>query len=456
MIALASVSLIEPDIEATVLGSIISYPDVMAAIAEEINADWFADPACRMFVEAALDLHRKGHKITPKVLIAAVSPAVEVDGLTRSQFFAAAMAQAMPLAYLSGSLAILRDRWARRALAAEGQNMILAAAELQTDPFTMAAEVIGALDSINVATGENAVGSLYQGNEVLLSTPVDDSSRSPTTGIEVLDELLNGYAPGKLYVVAGRPGMGKSAFACSSLRKTAEAGHGVKLFSLEMGREEISARCIADTMDDIRAPGFGSILRNNYDMTAWGDALVNAHESHKSLLLSVDATPSLTFSQIASRSRKAKATLAAMGKKLAVVCIDHMGLVAPSDRYRGNKVAEAGEISGQSKALAKELGCCVLLLCQLNRGVEGREDKKPSLADLRWSGDIEQDADVVAFLYREAYYLQSDPACDPTRLEAAKHRVDFLVRKNRNGEACDVTLWCSIGHSAFRDRGPRP
>lgn len=134
-----------------------------------------------------------------------------------------------------------------------------------------------------------------------------------------------------------------------------------------------------------------------------------------------------------------------------MVCIDHMGLVTPSDRYRGNKVAEAGEVSAQARALAKELDCCVILLCQLSREVERRDDKKPTLSDLRWSGEIEQDAHVVAFLYREAYYLDQDAGADPYALAAARNRLEFLIRKNRNGETGDIRLWCSIGHSMVRD-----
>src|SRR5690606_18978478 len=144
---------------------------------------------------------------------------------------------------------------------------------------------------------------------------------------------------------------------------------------------------------------------------------------------------------IAGRARKLRARLEAEGRFLSVVCIDHMGLVTPSDRYRGNKVAEAGEVSAQARALAKELDCCVILLCQLSREVERRDDKRPIMADLRWSGEIEQDAHVVAFLYREAYYLAQDPNAEPWKLQDARFKLEFLIRKNRNGETADIPLW---------------
>jgi len=143
--------------------------------------------------------------------------------------------------------------------------------------------------------------------------------------------------------------------------------------------------------------------------------------------------------------------MAAAGVTLGVVCIDHMGLVTPSDRYAGNKVAEAGEVSGRARALAKELDCCVVLLCQLSREVEKRDDKRPIMSDLRWSGEIEQDAHVIGFLYREAYYLAQDPDADHNKLVDARWAMEFLIRKNRNGATDDVRLWCSIAHSSIRD-----
>ena len=117
----------------------------------------------------------------------------------------------------------------------------------------------------------------------------------------------------------------------------------------------------------------------------------------------------------------------------------------------GAAVAISGRKVDALDALAKELDCCVILLCQLSREVEKRDDKKPVMSDLRWSGEIEQDAHVVAFLYREAYYLQHQADVDPFRLSAAKHRLDFIISKNRNGETGEVPLWCSIGHSSVRD-----
>ncbi|MBK8085034.1 MAG: hypothetical protein IPK28_15090 [Devosia sp.] len=219
--------------------------------------------------------------------------------------------------------------------------------------------------------------------------------------------------PEQLYVIAGRPGMGKSAYACSSLRQTAEAGFGVGLFSLEMSRDEVSARCVSDAVASASSPFFGSILRGQWSDPE-GDQIMTARERLRKLPLHVDASARLTMPEIAARARSLKARYQTAGSPLAVVAIDHMGLVEPDGRYSGNKVAETGQVSRAGKVLAKRAKSCVVMLCQLSREVEKRDDKRPSLADLRWSGDIEQDADVVLFLYREAYYLQNDPPATRT------------------------------------------
>jgi len=450
----ATVALSDPEIEGITLGSLIMSPAGVSLFGEQLSADLFTDPNGRLIFEAISQLHGEGHKLSPALLISRLPVSIEAEGLTRGQFIASLAGQAMPLAHLSAYISTLHDRRARRVLAEQGGVLREAATRIDADPLECANATIAALDDLGAAGRESASGTLHRAGEKLLdSIAAPNRPRPPTTGLKSIDGLVNGYAPGQLYVIAGRPGMGKSAYACSSLRRTAEGGDGVLLFSLEMGSEEIAARCLSDSLGDLAAPHFGNLYRGDFSPD-WTDRIGDAHAAHKALPFIVDATPTLSFSQIASRARRAKARFEAQGKRLGVVAVDHLGLVSPSNRYAGNKAAETGELSRAGKALAKDLGCCVLLLCQLNRGVEGREEKQPVLSDLRWSGDIEQDADVVAFLYRENYYLAQKPDADPDKLAASRHRLDFLIRKNRNGECRDVPLWCSIGHSSIRDGRP--
>jgi replicative DNA helicase len=442
----ANVVLSEVDSEITLLGSLFMSPDAFARAVSNIRPEWFSDSFLRYMFEAARKMHDEGARLTPAAVVASLPQ--DCGGLNRGAFYAKVCAAAMPVNSIGGLVRIVKDRWARRELLASA-DLIKARAENFTEsPYDLASEIIVSLDGITADRSERGAASLDAAlEEVGKDKPMN---RGATTGLYALDNKLNGYVPGQLYVIAGRPGMGKSAFMCSSLRQTAQSGRGVAVFSLEMSAEEIACRCVSDALDSGAAPFFGNILKGSLSANERADVLM-AKDSLSGLPFYIEDNARLTFSEITAKAREIKATFEAKGIRLAVICIDHMGLVTPSNRYAGNKVAEAGEVSGQARALAKELDCCIMLLCQLSREVEKRDDKRPVMSDLRWSGEIEQDAHVIGFLYREHYYLQQDAMAMPHQLQDAKHKLEFLIRKNRNGETADVSLWCSIGHSRIRD-----
>lgn len=449
--AASKIQLSEIDVELSLLGSLFINADTNAfeTYAPVIKPEWFGDAFARYMFEACMKIHDAGHKLTPPTIMAALP--VDLGGISRGEFYARACSAGLPVKMIGGLVANLKDRWARRSLVEMAARATDAAHTFEADPYEVASACLTELDVLMEVQQEKAGGSLRQATTALfeaMSNP--EQQRGATTGIRILDNKLNGYRRGQLYVIAGRPGMGKSAFMCSSLRRTAESGSGVAIFSLEMTREEIAARMLSDAMDSTGAPFFGTLLKGEMREEHW-TAAWDAGQVMSNVPMHVDPSARLTFAEIAAKARRLKSEMAADGIPLAVVCIDHMGLVTPADRYAGNKVAEAGEISGRARALAKELDCCVLLLCQLSRDVEKRDDKRPVMSDLRWSGEIEQDAHVVAFLYREAYYLQQDPNADENQLRDARWAMEFLIRKNRNGATDDVRLWCSIAHSSIRD-----
>jgi replicative DNA helicase len=395
-------------------------------------------------------MQRQAGRLSGAAIIAMLPE--DCGGVTRGQFFARIASAGMSANNIPALIVTLKDRWARRQLAHVGATLQAEATRPGVDPFETAASAMSAIDPLNAARSNEKPGGFLAGaaDTVISRLDAHEKLRGAPTGLRSLDMKLNGYQPGQLYVFGGRPGMGKSAIMVSSLRRTAEAGYGVAIISLEMVREEIAARAMSDMCGSPRAPGFGAILKGAVSESDKAALRVQA-EKFASSPIWVDDSPRLTFPEIASRARALKSKMALAGIPLAVLCIDHMGLVTPSNRYSGNKVAEAGEVSGQARALAKELGCCVLLLCQLSREVEKRDDKRPVMSDLRWSGEIEQDAHVIGFLYRESYYLEQNEHADPVMVADARNRLDFLIRKNRNGETGDVRLWCSIAHSSIRD-----
>jgi replicative DNA helicase len=284
-------------------------------------------------------------------------------------------------------------------------------------------------------------------------------------GSRDIEDVIGGWKPGRYYVIGARPSMGKSTFGLSLLRKTASRGHGVLIISLEMTGQELGNMAMCDQAfeagdrieyRDIQPERFvnGSVEVNSKRL----ESLIDAGYVIKKLPLKISDKAGQSIPEIRTLAAKYAQELAVVGKKLEVVMIDHLNLIKPDDRYRGIKTVETEQISNQLKVLAKDLGVAVVCLVQLNRGVEGREDKMPALADLRWSGAIEQDADVVMFLYRKAYYLERKREEDELKevhriqeLDECKNTLEVLFAKNRGGPCPIVKLWCDMATGSVLD-----
>ena len=438
----------ELDAEFTLIGTLLENDGALEYSIGIIKPEWFSEAILRFVYEQGVEMVQAGHKISATAMIARLP--TDIGGVSRGNFYGQLVAAALPVKMVGGLVHTIKDRWMRRTLLDMGSMAVEQSKVHASDPTDLARACAERLDELMGVASEHSGVSLAQaGQEFFDSIMNPESLEGDTTGLRVLDNKLNGYRRGQLYVIAGRPGMGKSAFMCSSLRRTALSGVGVAIFSLEMTRAEIFARMAADHLDWTKAPGFGDLVRGQ--VGDFGEKLAEAYEQLRKAPMHIDDGARMTFAEIASKARRVKSEMEAHGVRLGVVCIDHMGLVTPSSRYAGNKVAEAGEVSGMARALAKELDCCVILLCQLSREVEKRDDKRPVMSDLRWSGEIEQDAHVIGFLYREEYYLAQDPEADREALTDAAWKLEFLIRKNRNGETADCRLWCSIKHSSIRD-----
>ncbi|MBM3583503.1 MAG: replicative DNA helicase [Alphaproteobacteria bacterium] len=292
------------------------------------------------------------------------------------------------------------------------------------------------------------------------------------TGLVDLDNLLGGLHPSDLVVLAGRPGMGKTAMATNigfnaARRYRAEPGPDgragavegavVGYFSLEMSAEQLAARMLAE---ESNVPS-DNLRRGALKNEEW-ERLVEASQRLNRLPFYIDDTPALSVAALRTRARRLKRV-----HNLGLIVVDYLQLARPSGtRGYDNRVQEVAEITQGLKAMAKELDVPVLALSQLSRAVESREDKRPQLSDLRESGTIEQDADVVLFIYRDEYYLkQAEPKPRATedesggafqeryskwqqRLEKARGVTDIIVAKHRHGPTGTVGLF-------FEDRTTR-
>ncbi|WP_458436887.1 replicative DNA helicase [Methylorubrum extorquens] len=278
---------------------------------------------------------------------------------------------------------------------------------------------------------------------------------SISTGIPDLDRSTNGgFQRGQLWLMAGRPGMGKTV-VLTTLSRLAARQEGVIVFQLEVTRDQQWARYIADLSYMRNRPlPFGRIMAGQVDdEDEW--RIEEAAQRLGTLDLRVECEPGVSVAQITFAGKAEKKRLAARGKRLGVVFIDYLKFVKVSDRYKGNRVLEIGEISGALKSLAKAEDICVVLLAQLNRQVEaeGRADRRPTVADLRDSGELEQDADVVLLLYRDAFYLEKkvkagdDEAAE--RLADRQNSLEIILGKNRAGPCLTLDLWCDVSASSI-------
>lgn len=284
-----------------------------------------------------------------------------------------------------------------------------------------------------------------------------------STGLHVLDDALGGLAQTDLIIIAGRPAMGKSAIATNiayavarDLLARAEAGETrpgvVGVISLEMSDDQVASRIIAE-----RSRISGWRLRKGKVSEEEFAAFTAAADELRRLPIETDATPNLSLSQIAVRARNL-----AKRKGLALLIIDYLQLIEGGGRKAENRTRELAEITAGLKGLAKELNIPVVALAQVGRQVEQRENKRPQLSDLRESGSIEQDADVILLLYRDEYYLKQQEPKPGTEahndwtlaMERAHGRAEIIIGKNRHGPTATVEVGFDGTLTQFKDDLP--
>ncbi len=369
---------------------------------------------------------------------------------------------------------ILHDLFVRRSLIHLGEDIVNTAYEapLEKPPQAQIEEAEKALYRISETSryGEGPIDFSESLRRTVESAEKAQARGGRISGVASgfsdLDSLLGGLQPSDLIIVAGRPGMGKTSLATNIAFHAARAyaqdmadgvetprGCPVLFFSLEMAAQQLSARILSEQTEI----EMSKIRNGRFSENEW-EKFVLKMQDLSTLQLYIDDTGGISIAQIAARARRLKRE-----KKIGLVIIDHIQLVAPSRRVE-NRVQEITEISKGLKVLAKELDVPVVALSQLSRGVDSRDDKRPVLSDLRESGSIEQDADVVMFVYREAYYLKSrKPAEDDPeftkwaeKMDRVNHLADVLVEKHRHGATTRIELFFDDRFTRFKDLADRP
>lgn len=256
-----------------------------------------------------------------------------------------------------------------------------------------------------------------------------------STGFYDLDKITTGLHPNELIIIAARPAMGKTAFALNLATNIAmNSEKGVALFNMEMGAEQLAMRMLS-SVGQVE----GYKLRNGHlehnDWKRINEAISKLADTK----LFIDDTPGMTIGEIRAKCRR----LASSEDGLSVVIIDYLQLINGSAKYAGNRQQEVSEISRSLKTMAMELGIPVIALAQLSRSVDGRDDKRPILSDLRESGSIEQDADIVAFLYRDDYYNKE------SAIDEYTSKSEFIIGKHRSGPTATIDLIFKRNTSTF-------
>lgn len=276
--------------------------------------------------------------------------------------------------------------------------------------------------------------SIAQTNLEKLSENGSEITGIPS-GFYDLDKVTTGFHENELIILAARPGMGKTAIVLNIATNVAmTTKKNVAIFNLEMGADQLAMRMIssAGQIDGYKLRT-GRLEHNDWKRV--NEAISQLADTH----IMIDDTPGITIGEIRAKCRR----LASSEEGLALIIIDYLQLVSTTNKYAGNRQQEVAEISRSLKTLALELNVPIIACAQLSRAVEGREDKRPLMSDLRESGSIEQDADIVAFLYRDDYYNKE------ARMDDNNSVVEFIIGKNRNGITKTIELLFKKNTSTF-------
>ncbi|GGC74276.1 replicative DNA helicase [Chelatococcus reniformis] len=442
------------------LGAILVNNDAFYRVSDFLEPIHFYEELHRRIFEIASSLIRAGKVATPITMKTFIGE-TDLGGLTASQYLARLAAEATTIINAEDYGRTIYDLALRRNLIGIGEDMVNLAydAPVEASPRDQIEEAERKLYAL-AETGRYEGG--FQAFSGALATAIDMAAAAykrdgqlsgVATGLSDLDQKMGGLQRSDLVILAGRPGMGKTALATNIAFNVARAyaserrqdgsletvnGGIVGFFSLEMSAEQLASRIIAEQSG---VPSY-KIRRGDLHEDEFV-RITDAAREMQTLPLYIDQTGGISIAQLTARARRLKRQ-----KGLDMLVVDYLQLLSGSSKKGDNRVQEMTEITTGMKALAKELNVPIIALSQLSRQVEQRDDKRPQLSDLRESGSIEQDADVVMFVFREEYYLKNkEPKMGTeeyfkwqTDMEAAHNKAEVIIGKQRHGPTGMVPL----------------
>lgn len=446
--------------EQALLGAILVNNDAFDRVSDFLKPEHFSEELHRRIFEVVTQLIRAGKVATPVVMKTFLGDH-DLGGVTTSQYLARLAAEATTIINAADYGRTVRDLAQRRDLITIGEDIVNAAYDSPVDaePRLQIEEAERKLYAVAETTR-------YEGGFApfsdALTTAIDMAAAAyqrdghlsgVATGLTDLDNKMGGLQSSDLIIIAGRPGMGKTALATNIAFNIAKAYRGetqgdgtmravnggiVGFFSLEMSSEQLATRILAEQSG---VPSYkirrGSITDDEFQR------ITDAAAELQRVPFFIDQTGGISIAQLVARARRLKRQ-----RGLDVIVVDYIQLLSGSKSKGDNRVQEITEITTGLKALAKELQVPLIALSQLSRQVESRDDKRPQLSDLRESGSIEQDADIVMFVYREEYYLKNKQPREGTEefltwqndMERAHGKAEVILGKQRHGPTGTVEL----------------
>ena len=417
--------------EKSLLGAIMISENIFPDIITIVQTKDFYEERHRIIFEAMMNLYDSHRGIDLLTLTAELKTQKKLKDVGGAPYLTELSTFVPTVVHAKSYAEIVEKAATRRRLISAGTEIINKAYEDDADVKTL----VGAAEKELFEVSDKVVKSDYVAMNELLADAFDrieelqknkGALRGLKTGFRDLDKKTAGFQKGDLVIIGARPVMGKTTFAQNLTYNIASMNKkGVLFFSMEMAANEIVDRMISDVSGvDNWKMRTGNLSEEEFNKI--GDALAEMDE----LPIYIDDTSSMTIMDLRNKARRAM-----HDHDIGIVIVDYLQLIQGSDRYKGNRVQEVTEISRGLKILARELEIPVIALAQLSRNVTGRDDPRPVLSDLRESGSIEQDADLVMFLHRPDYYRQNDDNYEET------HITELLIAKHRHGAIGKIELY---------------
>ncbi len=455
-------------VERALLGACILNADAVDVVDGLVAADDFCDAVHSRLFSEMVAARAEGRRIDYRLLTLALGDDAKIkigeEAGTVGDYIVALMNDPPTILNAPDYARVVRELAQYRNIEAIAATMTARAGQGAAGgkPSEIATDMVSGLDEIaSVGASHNlrrmSIGAAARAAIDELRDRRDNGvDNSITWGLPDLNKATLGLHAGELVVLAARPGMGKTTAIANTARAAAAGGDGVAVFSLEMGATPLSSRVLSDLCYSETASIPYHRIRGGDINDDEMERLTEAAARLEQMPLIIEQQRNLTFSQIASRARSIANQMERKNQRLGLLIVDHLGEI-DIPGAGPNRSHELGLVTSRLYALGQEIGVPVLLACQLNRGVEGRDSKRPSKADLRDSGRIEEIADTVIFLYREAYYLQLQKEKDPdkeaarlARLIDRQNIIEYIIDKQRHGPTAVVEAYCSMANNAIR------